>query len=83
MVNRTLPDPVITLYDAKGQVIEVNDSWRNSPGAARVANYGLAPKNPRESAIFARLAAGNYTVICKDAGGKTGIALVEVYAMEP
>jgi hypothetical protein len=43
---------------------------------------GLAPTNTLESAILANLAAGSYTAIVSDKNGGTGVALVEVFAVQ-
>ena len=42
-------------------------------------NSGLAPGDPRESAIIANLPAGNYTAIVRGVNSTMGVALVEVY----
>ena len=42
-----------------------------------------APANDLESAIVADLAPGSYTAIVSGVGGGTGIALVEIYDLEP
>jgi hypothetical protein len=44
-----------------------------------IINSGLAPGDPRESAIIADLPAGNYTAIVLGVNSTTGVALVEVY----
>lgn len=80
-VKGALTDPAITLYDAEGNVIEVNDSWKLSPRAEDLVAVGLAPTDDREAAIFASLPAGNYTVICRGTAATTGVALVELYSL--
>ena len=44
---------------------------------------GIAPTNDLESAMVTTLSANgaNYTAIVRGAGGTTGIAVVEVYAV--
>ena len=60
--------------------INVDDDWQtNNPNAALIQQNGLAPKNPKESAILATLAPGSYTTIVRGANNTTGSALVEVY----
>ena len=43
----------------------------------------MPPTNDLESAIVADLVAGNYTAIVSGAAGGTGVALVEVYDLDP
>jgi hypothetical protein len=43
---------------------------------------GLAPADGRESAIVAKLPAGNYTAILRGVNNTTGVALVEVYDLD-
>ena len=40
---------------------------------------GLAPTNPRESAIFTTLAAGNYTAVVVSGDHTSGIGVIQVY----
>jgi len=42
----------------------------------------LAPSNPKESAIMATLAPGNYTAIIKGLNNSTGIGMIEVYDLD-
>ena len=44
---------------------------------------GLAPSNPKESALLATLAPGAYTVIVNGVSGATGVGLVEIYDTSP
>jgi len=43
----------------------------------------IPPVNPLESAIVATLSAGNYTAIVRSVDGSAGVALVEVYDLDP
>ncbi|MDQ6656329.1 MAG: hypothetical protein M3Y80_11010, partial [Verrucomicrobiota bacterium] len=43
---------------------------------------GVAPTDPRESALVETLNAGAYTAIVSGAGGSSGVALVEVYDLD-
>lgn len=73
-----LQDPVLELHDASGAVIAANDNWQDTQKAQIIAT-GLAPSDPRESAIFATLPAGNYTAVVRGANDPAGTALAEVY----
>jgi sugar lactone lactonase YvrE len=75
-----LRDPILELHDATGALIASNDNWASTQRAQIVAT-GLAPTNPRESAIYATLAAGAYTAIVRGANNSTGIAVVEAYSL--
>ena len=77
-VSGTLADPVVTLVDGNGNVVQTNDNWKNTQQAAIQAT-GLAPPNDLESAMVVTVATGRYTAILSGKAGGTGIALVEVY----
>jgi hypothetical protein len=79
----TLQDPVLDLYDGNGALIESNDDWATSPGAAEIISRGLAPSDPHESAILRTLDAdANYTAILSGKNSTTGVGLVEAYDMD-
>jgi len=72
-----LQDPYLELHDSNGGVI-VNDNWE-SDQKDEIIQTGLAPSDPKESAIVKRLPAGNYTAIIRNVDGTPGIGLVELY----
>jgi hypothetical protein len=78
-VTGVLADPVLELRDANGNLVEANNDWQQSPGAATISAAGKAPLNARESALARTLSPGNYTALVRGVGGTTGTALVEVY----
>jgi hypothetical protein len=78
-VSNSLQDPVIELHDSQGATIISNNDWGTSPDAAALTTSGLAPTNPKESAILRTLAPGAYTVILSGVGGGTGVGSVEAY----
>jgi hypothetical protein len=78
-LTTALHDPQLTLVNASGATISVNDDWQNDPRAAEVAADQLAPSDPRESALIADLPAGAYTVVVKSQDGMPGVGLVEIY----
>jgi len=77
-VSGVLADPVVTLVDGNGNVVQSNNNWNDTQPAAITAT-GKAPPNDLEAAILSPVAAGNYTAILSGNGGGTGIGLVEVY----
>ena len=79
-VAGALADPVVTLVNGNGNVVQTNNNWKNTQQAAIQAT-GLAPPNDLEAAILATVAAGQYTAILSGNGGGTGIGLVEVYQL--
>jgi uncharacterized protein (TIGR03118 family) len=82
-VTNALQDPVLELFDVNGNLIAVNDDWMTSPDEAEIMADGLAPSDPRESALLQTPAAGNYTGVVLGKGNTTGVGLVEVYRLGP
>lgn len=77
-VPDALSDPILGLFDAQGVLVNQNDDWADTNGAAIEAT-GLAPSDSHESAILAALAPGAYTAIVQGKGNIPGVGLVEVY----
>jgi hypothetical protein len=75
-----LLDPTLELHDANGALMESNDDWQSASNAAAISATGLAPSNPKESAIYREtLDPGNYTCIVVGKSNTTGVSLAEVY----
>jgi hypothetical protein len=81
-VSGALQNPVLELHDGTGAVIATNDDWRTDQ-EQEIGATGLAPSNDLESVILAELEPGNYTAIVTGNGDATGVALVEIYDLEP
>jgi hypothetical protein len=79
-VSNPLSDPVLELHDSSGAIIASNNDWQDTQ-KAQITASGLAPADPRESALFATLPAGNYTAVVLSGDHTTGIAVVEVYSV--
>jgi hypothetical protein len=75
-----LADPTLELHDGNGGLIFSNDNWRTTQEAELIAT-GFAPSNDLESAILATIPPANYTAIVRGVNNTTGVALVEVYAL--
>lgn len=75
-----LSDPTLELHNTSGAIIASNNNWEDTQREQIIA-AGLAPTDPRESAIFATLPAGNYTAVVRGVSEGTGIALAEVYSL--
>lgn len=79
---QALDDTTLEVRDANGSPI-TNDDWQQSPDAAAIQAVGLAPTDPRESAIMLpALAAGAHTAIVRGKGNPRGIGLVEIYNLQ-
>lgn len=76
-----LSDPMLELFDARGERMALNDNWRDTQEDDINAST-IPPSDERESAIVYSLTPGNYTAIISGKGGATGIALVEVYDLD-
>lgn len=77
-ITNPLQDPMLEVHNASGAIIASNNNWQDSQ-AAQITASGLAPTDPRESAILATLSAGGYTAIVRGVSDTTGVALVEIY----
>jgi hypothetical protein len=86
-----LANPRLELHNRTGALIASNDDWQttilggvitNNQGSA-IQNSGYAPTAANESAIIANLQPGNYTAIVRGVNNTTGVALVEVYDLNP
>ena len=81
-VPGTLQDPILELRDANGVQLQSNDDWQQASNASEIQATGLAPPDPKESAILMSLTAGNYTTILRGVNRTTGIALSEAYKLD-
>jgi hypothetical protein len=83
-ISNTLQDPTLELRDQNGTLLKANDNWTDDPvQAAEISGAGLAPSNPKESAIAANLMPGPYTAILAGFNGGQGVGTVEVYDRGP
>lgn len=74
-------DPVLYLYNSKGNIIAFNDDWSISDGAAMTSVGAFALKaGSKDAALVATLDPGNYTVSA-NARGYQGMVLLEVYEL--
>jgi len=81
-VKGALSNPVLELHDGTGAIIAMNDDWRSSQQNALIA-AGMAPANDLDSALITVLSPGAYTVIVRGVNNAVGLALVEVYDLDP
>ncbi len=81
-VSTPLPDPTLELHDANGLLIAANDDWKATQ-QAEIEASGFAPQNDAESAILVLLPPGPCTAIVRGKDGQDGVALVEVFKIQP
>lgn len=74
-----LSDPILELYDSSGSLVESNDDRQVLAGIPNP----LLPAYPKESFLTAILPPGRYTAILHGVGSATGLALVELYDLDP
>ncbi|MEY2519011.1 MAG: hypothetical protein QOF24_770 [Verrucomicrobiota bacterium] len=83
-VPGALSDPTLELLDSSGVRFGINDDWRDAGNADEVQAAGLAPTNDREAAFIATLPPNkNYTAVVRGKDNVPGVALVEVYDLNP
>jgi hypothetical protein len=80
-VPSPLSDPKLELRDSNGALLDSNDDWGLSPNQAEIQASGLAPTNPKESAVVRILSAAPYTAIVRGVNNTTGVGSVEVYQL--
>jgi hypothetical protein len=80
-VPGAMANPTLELYDVNGTILEANDDWQQSANKQAIIDSTIPPSNDAESAIVRTLTPGNYTAIVRGANDSTGVAVVEVYAL--
>jgi hypothetical protein len=77
-----LANPVLQLVDGNGTQVASNDNWRSDQQVDINAST-VPPGNDAESAIVATISGNGskYTAILRGVNNTTGIAVVEVYAL--
>lgn len=80
-VDGKLGDPFLELYNGNGVLMTSNDNWKDTQ-RAEIDATTIPPSNELESAMVTFLPPAAYTAIVPGLNGSTGIALVEVYALQ-
>jgi PKD domain len=81
-VPGAIQDPMLELHNGNGDLIASNDDWQSNQ-KAEIQAVGLAPSDPRESAILLRnFDPGPYTAIVRGKNNATGVGLVEIYDVQ-
>jgi hypothetical protein len=82
-VPGALQDPTLELHDSNNAIIASNDNWQDdAKQKAAIQATGIAPGDPRESAIVATLDPGSYTAVLRGANNTIGVGLVEAYDLD-
>jgi Matrixin/Putative Ig domain len=76
-----MADPIQELHDGSGGLVAANDNWNSH--RQDVVLTGHVPADEHECAIVATLAPGNYTAIVRGVNNTTGVALFELYDLDP
>ena len=87
-VGNAMDDPQLELHDANG-AIAANDDWQTTQiggvitgdQAGAIQQSGLAPFNPAEPALIARLSPGPYTAIMHGANNTSGVGVIAIYTL--
>jgi hypothetical protein len=87
-VGNAMDDPQLELHDANG-TIALNDDWPTTQiggvitgdQSGAIQQSGLAPYNPAESALIARLSPGPYTAIMRGANNTSGVGVIAIYTL--
>ncbi len=79
-----LLNPTMELRDANGTLVRANDDWRVGGQEAEIIATTIPPTEDAESAIVETLQGNGaaYTAIVRGVNDTTGIAVVEVYALD-
>jgi hypothetical protein len=93
-VAGALPDPIVSVFNATGQLITSNDNWSQTTSdgvlsassatlaaAARSVGAFALDVGSKDAALTMTLVPGTYTVQVSGGAGSTGAALIEVYEL--
>ncbi|MEO5754870.1 MAG: hypothetical protein ABIR38_09200 [Chthoniobacterales bacterium] len=75
----TLKNPITRLVDARGRTLDSNNDWMKNPDKDAIIENGLAPTEPRESAMIDTLSQEVYTMIEQGNHRAEGVAVPEFY----
>jgi hypothetical protein len=85
-LSGTLPDPQLQILDDNKNLVASNLGWGGSPqiasASATVGAFAWSSPSSDDSAILITLPLGSYTAQVSGQGGDTGLALIEIYAVQ-
>lgn len=82
-VSGFLDDPIIQLVDDSGKSIAENDNWDFATQQESPSVAWWFEKSSHDAALIATVAPGKYTAKVLGKDNHTGVALVEVFELEP
>ena len=80
-LSNPLKNPTMTLFDARGRVLDTNNDWVRSPDRDAIEATGLAPSDEREPAILHTFGPGLYTAVVRGVRNTIGVAVAEMYSL--
>ena len=80
-VAGVLADPFLELVDANANLIASNDNWKDTQ-QPDIEATAIPPSNDLEAAIVTFLEPQAYTAIVRGVNDTTGVAVVEIYALQ-
>ncbi len=80
-VAEPLRNPALAVRNGNGEVVAVNDDWRESQ-ATEIEASALAPASDVEAASILAVGPGAYTTVLQDNGGSVGVGVLEVYKIK-
>jgi hypothetical protein len=80
-VAGALSDPVIEIHGSSGELLAINDNWRDATTAQQIID-SIPPANELESALWGTINPGAYTVVVRGKNGASGVGLFEVYDLD-
>lgn len=78
----TLANPTLEIHDSRGGIVGGNDDWRDTR-EVEIVGSGLPPASNVEAAVVMTLHPGAYTAVIRGKEGGTGVALAEIYDLDP
>jgi uncharacterized delta-60 repeat protein len=82
-ITNPLPDPVLELRNANGQITASNNNWQDDAAQAQeLRDRRLAPGDPLDAALTTTIVGGGHTAIVRDANGAPGVGIVEVFRLD-
>jgi len=80
-VSGAMADPTLELHDSTGAIVATNNNWNAHRTGILITGY--SPADEHECAIVTTLMPGSYTAVLRGRNGSSGIALFELYDLDP
>jgi hypothetical protein len=79
LVPGTVTDPVINIYDTRGQQLFTNDNVATAPFQSLITAFTSVSFTAAEAGALLVLPPGGYTIVVSGAGNTTGIGIGEAF----